>query len=566
MSSSPVDSRERIRRSALWAAFGDALGFIAEGANASALRRRAGTDRLVQTVPWKRKIGRFGPSLELPAGCISDDTQLRLATCRSIRGRGEFDVETFAKIELTVWPAYALGAGIGSQAAAANLRRRDITWATNFFATERSDYLNGGGNGAAMRVQPHVWAHPPDAAATPLIAAVIQNAVATHGHPRGILGAVFHARCLQYALERGEAPGPDAWDAIAGELRGLDKLVQDDPRLSEVWHGQWEQRAGTSFAAASAAVAEEIRADLELCARLDLTAGGDSYLRAMDELDARLPHQRGSGTKTAILAALLGRLFPGDPDGAVVTAANCLDSDTDTIATMAGAIVGAVADREPDGPIADRDYIAHEADRMWAIGAGGNIGSFRYPSLVRWTAPKSASDCVGTTREGDGMELAGLGRGRPSSDGAEGTDRAHSVWQWLDLWFGQRILAKRRPHPHVLPKFQIVSPTQQYLQPPTQASESRFGNSSPPAHPKQVSIEDLGVPIHVVQVNDLEKPLTVHELTKEAISSGFDPTLVGRLLLELADRDDGIEAAIAFAAIIAKARISRRANPPKPSS
>jgi hypothetical protein len=181
-------------------------------------------------------------------------------------------------------------------------------------------------------------------------------------------------------------------------------------------------------------------------------------------------------------------------------------------------------------------------------------------------APKSASDCVGTDRDGEGMELAGLGRGRPSSDGHEGTDRAHSVWQWLDLWFGQRILAKRRAHPHALPQFQVMSPAPQYLQPPTQAPKSRSETDSLPTHPKQVSIEDLGVPIHVVRPDDVARPLSVHELTREAISSGFDPNLIGRLLLELADRDDGIEAAIAFAAIIAKARVSRRANPPKPSS
>ena len=92
------EKRERIRRSALWAAYGDALGFITEGVDINGVRRRAGTDWVEKTVAWKRRIGgKFGPTVVLPAGCISDDTQLRLATSRSIGPGGNFDVETFAK-------------------------------------------------------------------------------------------------------------------------------------------------------------------------------------------------------------------------------------------------------------------------------------------------------------------------------------------------------------------------------------------------------------------------------------------------------------------------------------
>jgi hypothetical protein len=41
-------------------------------------------------------------------------------------------------------------------------------------------------------------------------------------------------------------------------------------------------------------------------------------------------------------------------------------------------------------------------------------------------------------------------------------------------------------------------------------------------------------------------------------SRGLDPTLVGQALLELADRPDGIEFALAYVSIIVKARMSRR--------
>ena len=104
--------QDRIRSSALWAAWGDALGFITELADQRILRQRVGELRVTTTKPWTRRLGgKYGVDADLPAGSYSDDTQLRLATSRAIRGDGRFDVQSFAKVELVVWQAYALGGG-----------------------------------------------------------------------------------------------------------------------------------------------------------------------------------------------------------------------------------------------------------------------------------------------------------------------------------------------------------------------------------------------------------------------------------------------------------------------
>ena len=80
---------------------------------------------------WKRRVGgRNGVIVPLPAGCWSDDTQLRMAVSRSINRHG-FDVETFAHIELPVWPSYALGGGRASKAAAKNLANPKTLWYAN---------------------------------------------------------------------------------------------------------------------------------------------------------------------------------------------------------------------------------------------------------------------------------------------------------------------------------------------------------------------------------------------------------------------------------------------------
>jgi ADP-ribosylglycohydrolase len=103
-------------------------------------------------MPWRRRIGgKFGVEIDLPAGVYSDDTQLRLATARAIRGSGRFDVEAFSKIELPVFLAYELGAGRGTRSAAAELGKRSVRWSNNLFDRNGADYVAGGGNGAAMR-------------------------------------------------------------------------------------------------------------------------------------------------------------------------------------------------------------------------------------------------------------------------------------------------------------------------------------------------------------------------------------------------------------------------------
>src|ERR1700729_2272988 len=116
------ENLQSIQNSMLWAAYGDALGFITELVSSKEVYKRTHANVASKTVPWFYMVGgHYGAEIELPAGSYSDDTQLRLAVCRAIRGDGIFDVEAFAKIELPIWLSYSLGAGKGTKAAAAAL-------------------------------------------------------------------------------------------------------------------------------------------------------------------------------------------------------------------------------------------------------------------------------------------------------------------------------------------------------------------------------------------------------------------------------------------------------------
>ncbi|WP_093177118.1 ADP-ribosylglycohydrolase family protein [Pseudovibrio sp. Tun.PSC04-5.I4] len=118
---SQPDYERAVTNSALWAAAGDAIGWMTElSRGPGGVKHRTGQATVSEPIAWLRLIGgRNGVKVDLPAGTYSDDTQLRLCVSRAIRGNGVFDVEAFAKIEMTAWQGYCLGAGVGSKAAAA---------------------------------------------------------------------------------------------------------------------------------------------------------------------------------------------------------------------------------------------------------------------------------------------------------------------------------------------------------------------------------------------------------------------------------------------------------------
>jgi ADP-ribosylglycohydrolase len=501
-----------VQNSALWAAYGDALGFISELTDEKGLKRRINSSRLTTAVPWKHRVGgRFGTEIELPAGCYSDDTQLRLATCRTIRGDGAFDVEAFAKIELPVWNSYALGGGVGTHLAATSLSHPDVTWFSNFFKMQRQTYLEGGGNGAAMRIQPHVWTAKEKSAPEIFITDVVRNAICTHGHPRGILGAVFHALCLARTFELREVPGPDLWKEAVQYFPRVIDLIKNDPELRSFWLPVWEQRLGEPIVRLIEQVQTECQQDLATMEKFACQKSEIAYKQMVESLDCMKSSSRGSGTKTAIIASALAWMYRADtPANAIEIAANQLFSDTDTIATMAGAILGVIAPDPPTNSLLDRDYIAREAERLYAVSTGKPQVSFSYPDLLQWEAPRNQLDAVGLMN--DEMAVAGLGIAKPKGEEVKGLSTSDFFWQWLELDFGQSMLCKRRS---------IMSPLRAgNLPPKVKYSDGlpKIGTHLKKVEPSPSRIIKRG--ITEPAENKVGEAKTIDELT-EALNSGL---------------------------------------------
>jgi ADP-ribosylglycohydrolase len=536
--------------SALWAAAGDAVGWITELADASTVTYRTGHSRVTEPTSWRRRIGgRFGPTVDLPAGTYSDDTQLRLSVCRAIRGNGDFDVAAFAKVELPVWLAYSLGGGRSTTAAAYNLGKPSVAWFSNFFSSkDTKGYLQAGGNGAAMRIQPHVWkSSSGDFEA--FVPEVIRDAIVTHGHATGICGAVLHALSLAYAINKRALPGFEEWREFVNQLRLIPETVAADQQLGIFWLGPWETQSGHSFASAVEQEAERAKELLQrICKHVE--SGPAGYSRCLTELGGFDAETRGAGTNTALAACVLagyGRDI--SVEKILVLGANALGSDTDTITSMAGAILGAIQGGEPQWRVQDRSYIAAEAMRLAEIGSGRKVTHFPYPDLLSWTPPTSQVDAVRSKDRS--LWLIGLGSAEPFG---EAWSTAEAKWQWLNLPFGQSVFAKRRAKPKSMkdadmPAEKVASEdgtddNQPSLFAQKQANEARRQRRNVRAEPTAPDRRYGGK--------------SLDELTEWIIEENFRPEVIGNALLAVAQDQGAIERSIALASIVAKAIQARK--------
>lgn len=436
------ERRTRTRNSSLWAAYGDALGWISELTDSKGLSRRTRGRPLDEPMAWKRRIGgRSGVTATLPRGCYSDDTQLRLATSRAIRSDG-FDVEAFAKVELPVWLSYGLGGGKSTSAAALHLSQSSSTWWRNRF----KGWTRSGGNGAAMRIQPHVWAAPAPERPDSYLLEVVRNAVSTHSHPTGLMGAVLHAQCVAHAMVFGNAPSPDDLREVMAVTEKLPTMMKHDRELN-FWRVAFEEEAGDFRKAWSSSV-QQTNDAIEFVSTCGASKSGEErYSLIVEGLKLRDPNQRGSGMLTAVAAAALGWCEP-EAGAAMRIAANALGTDTDTIATMSGAILGATLETEPPVEVLDAKLVRQDADRLADMATGGDPKNHQYPDLMHWLAPKTRSDALVRDQYGR-LVVRGLGRATQQQDERELVSRGFR-WRWVRLDFGQTLLIKGREHLQII--------------------------------------------------------------------------------------------------------------------
>jgi poly(ADP-ribose) glycohydrolase ARH3 len=286
MAGSTCDREERFVGAMLGTAYGDALGAGVEGVSRSEIRERFGEVR--DFLPHRG------------AGRYTDDTQMTLALALSLIRVGDVDgADCARRYEELFEPERGYGRSAAAVLEAlrggADYRRTG----TMFFAA------GSFGNGAAMRIAPVglvFGSGDPDK----LRAKVFEAVRCTHVHPEAVDGATIQALAVSLmAHYDGRAPVDSA-----GMLKRLRKVCR-----TEALHRKLRD-------------AEDLLAD---------RASDDEAIRVL-----------GTGVASAesVPAAIFTALRHGaDPEEALVRAVG-LGGDTDTIAAMTGALMGALHGRD----------------------------------------------------------------------------------------------------------------------------------------------------------------------------------------------------------------------------
>jgi len=279
-------SREAGITGAMWgAAIGDALGSAFEFVDARSIAAELG-----EPFCWTYRSAMQG-SLLYPRepGIPTDDTAMALSVAHVIAAGPPYRAETFAKAfstDLEVWSGrFAKMFWTGGPGSATMRALRKLQQGA---APDGCGDVEDGGNGSAMRAHPVGFLKSRqsvlDVAAT--------QAKVTHGHPASVAAAQAVALTIFDALAGCE---PDI--APPGEI--------DECDFTEAW------------------------------ARAHNAIG-----RSMDRLPDHLLNVDMSGWETVAAAHAIAYIYQDDPHRAIAAAA-ASGRDTDTLASIVGAIVGA---------------------------------------------------------------------------------------------------------------------------------------------------------------------------------------------------------------------------------
>lgn len=278
---------------------GDALGRPAEAQPPDIIRERFGS--LTDFRPWRGWTSG-------PIGTVTDDTQMTMCIAESIVATGGVDPDDVAD-RFVAWLPQGRGKGRTCTQAVLNLQAGS-TW-------DHSG-VRSAGNGAAMRVAPVGLLHARRAAELRRDAAI--TAVITHADPMAVVSAVAQATAVAWLTHT--SAGQFSPDRM---LSAVDAMIGDLPDP-----GARERRPGAG------------RGRVKLRDRLMMVA--DLLDATPSEAFSRL--HNGAFVLESLPSSWWCFLrFADDPERVLVTAANG-GYDADTVASMAGALCGALHGRD----------------------------------------------------------------------------------------------------------------------------------------------------------------------------------------------------------------------------
>jgi ADP-ribosylglycohydrolase len=287
-----IDYRDRYRGCLLGVAIGDALGRPAEGMRAEAVAERFG--RLRDFRPWRGWTSG-------PVGTVTDDTQLTKLVAESLVDRLRVDPEDLAR-RLVAWLPQGRGMGVATRRAVEQLAA-GVSWAVS---GEDSD-----GNGAAMRVAPVGLAYSTDLDL--LRRSAVLSSLPTHTGRTGLVGTVAQAHAVARLVHQ-RTGRLDPEEFLDGAVRVVSDL--HDPGVVE--------RA-------------PLGRRVTISGLFDRLAG----LRGCEPAEAFADLYNGALITESLPAAWWCFLASPEEPERVIETAVAGGRDADTVAALAGALVGA---------------------------------------------------------------------------------------------------------------------------------------------------------------------------------------------------------------------------------
>lgn len=278
-------------------AVGDALGMPTQSMSRARIARRYGVvDRLLPGAPDQP----IAPGL--PAGSITDDTEQAVLLGRLlVTGRGQVDPRVFADA-LAEWEREMVARGSADLLGPSTKRAIEAILAG---ADPLEAGIHGTTNGAAMRITPVGIAFRPPL----LLDAVVEASQVTHHTGLGIAAAAAVAAAVSSGIEGA---------SLRDSLDLAEKTAAEGAR-----RGRWV--AGGSIAGRLRWARQWVRA----------LPADDVPDAVADVIGTSVASQ-----ESVVAALVLAEHYAHDPLLALTTAA-ALGGDTDTVAAMAGAVLGA---------------------------------------------------------------------------------------------------------------------------------------------------------------------------------------------------------------------------------
>jgi ADP-ribosylglycohydrolase/predicted enzyme related to lactoylglutathione lyase len=234
--------------------------------------------------------------------------------------------------------------------------------------TDRKNYFEAGGNGVAMRIMPHCLLGVVEEEFGNVAKGIVANGICTHGHPRALVGALAYGYAVWLAFRE---TSPLYYGAIIERTLSEVDVWSVLPDLDDIWP-TWKRSAEEVHARRydeywRATVAEMQRL-LEQCQEAMKQGALSVDQEVLTQLGCFDRRMNGAGTVAAAASIFLASRYAADPVHGLIEAAFAYGADTDTIASMTGGILGAVAGIEWLG-----DYVEHIQDAQYLKALGEHL-------------------------------------------------------------------------------------------------------------------------------------------------------------------------------------------------